>query len=198
MTYRAKILCIEDDPGTVELLVEVLQEEGFDPRIARNGLEGLERIRERPDLILCDIDMPVLSGFDVLKTLRRSSADLRRIPFLFITAFGTRENHMQAHRLGCDDYILKPLDFELLVEAIRNRLGQARRPDGEPGFHLTDRETEALTWAARGKSSGDIAVLMDVSERTVNFHIDNVMRKVGVATRVQAAVKCSLLGLIDP
>lgn len=55
-----------------------------------------------------------------------------------------------------------------------------------------------LTWAARGKSSTNIAVILRISDRTVNFHIDNAMRKLGVATRIQAAVKCAVLGLIPP
>jgi DNA-binding NarL/FixJ family response regulator len=196
VTVRPKILCIEDDPATVELLVEVLEEEGFDPVVARDGREGVEKFAERPSLILCDVDMPNMSGFGVLRELRKSDRQLRNTPFLFITAYGSRESHLQARRLGCDDFITKPLDFELLVEIVRNRL--AHSPPAAPAsFSLTEREAEALAWVARGKSSADIAVLMKVSERTVNFHVENVMRKLGVATRVQAAIRCALLGLID-
>jgi DNA-binding NarL/FixJ family response regulator len=197
MNARPKILCIEDDPETIELLLEVLGEEGFDPVIAHDGREGVAKFGERPNLILCDVDMPHLSGFEVLQQLRKSVGQLRNIPFLFITAYGSRESHLQARRLGCDDFLTKPMDFELLVEIIRNRLAQS--PNAAPvQFTLTEREVEALTWAARGKSSNDIAVLMNVSERTVNFHINNVIRKVGVVTRVQAAIQCALLGLIQP
>jgi DNA-binding NarL/FixJ family response regulator len=195
MNARPKILCIEDDPETVELLVEVLGEEGFDPVIARDGREGVTKFSERPNLILCDVDMPHLSGFDVLRQLRDGVGQLRNIPFLFITAYGSRESHLQARRLGCDDFLTKPLDFELLVEIVRGRLAQ-NPPISPVSFTLTDREVEALTWVARGKSSTDIAVLMGVSERTVNFHVNNVIRKLGVATRVQAAIRCALLGLI--
>jgi len=196
MNARPKILCIEDDPATRELLTEVLEDEGFQPVIASDGVEGVEKIREGPNLILCDVDMPRMSGFDVLRHLRTCAGQLRHIPFLFITAYGSRESHLFARRLGCDDFLAKPLDFELLVEIVRRRLSHSPGPASVP-FVLTDREIEALTWVARGKSSADIAVLMHVSERTVNFHIDNVIRKVGVATRVQAAIKCALLGLID-
>jgi len=196
MTERPKILCIEDDPETVELLVEVLADEGFDPLIARDGGEGVRKFGERPNLILCDVDMPHMSGFGVLQKLRESAGQLRSIPFLFITAYGSRESHLQARRLGCDDFLTKPLDFELLVEIVRSRLAQSPRA-APVHFTLTDRETEALTWVARGKSSTDIAVLMNVSERTVNFHVNNVIRKLGVATRVQAAIRCALLGLIN-
>jgi DNA-binding NarL/FixJ family response regulator len=196
MSVRPKILCIEDDPATCELLAEVLEDEGFEPLIASDGVEGVKKIRERPNLILCDVDMPRMSGFDVLRQLRAATGELRNIPFLFITAYGSRESHLLARRLGCDDFLAKPLDFELLVEIVRRRLSHSPRPTSVP-FVLTDREIEALTWVARGKSSADIAVLMHVSERTINFHIDNIIRKVGVATRVQAAIRCALLGLID-
>lgn len=196
MSVRPRILCIEDDPATAELLVEVLEDEGFQTIVAADGIEGVQRFAERPDIILCDVDMPHMSGFGVLSELRKSATKLRTVPFLFITAYGSRESHLQARRLGCDDFITKPLDFELLVEIVRNRLTQ--HADRMPiDFALTDRETEALTWVAKGKSSSDIAVLMNVSERTVNFHINNVIRKLGVATRVQAAIRCALLGLID-
>lgn len=196
MTVRPKILCIEDDPATVELLVEVLTDEGFDAVVAFNGAEGVRKFSERPNVILCDVDMPQMSGFAVLQELRKSASQLRNVPFLFITAYGSRETHLQGRRLGCDDFLTKPLDFELLVEIVRSRLAQS--PKTQPiDFALTDREIEALTWVARGKSSSDIAVLMNVSERTVNFHVSNVIRKLGVATRVQAAIRCALLGLID-
>ncbi|MBM3951805.1 MAG: response regulator transcription factor [Rhodospirillales bacterium] len=196
MSVRPKILCIEDDPATVELLVEVLEDEGFETIVATDGVEGVRKFAERPDIVLCDVDMPRMSGFDVLGELRRSAGQLRNVPFLFITAYGSRESHLQARRLGCDDFLIKPLDFELLVQIVRNRLAQT--PKQTPiEVALTDRETEALTWVAKGKSSTDIAVLMNVSERTVNFHINNVIRKLGVATRVQAAIRCALLGLID-
>jgi DNA-binding NarL/FixJ family response regulator len=196
MNFRPKILCIEDDSATAELLVEVLEDEGFQTIVATDGIEGVRKFSERPDVILCDVDMPQMSGFGVLSELRKSAGQLRNVPFLFITAYGSRESHLQARRMGCDDFLTKPLDFELLVEIVRNQLAQ--HPQQAPvDFALTDREIEALTWVAKGKSSTDIAVLMNVSERTVNFHINNVIRKVGVATRVQAAIRCALLGLID-
>jgi DNA-binding NarL/FixJ family response regulator len=164
--------------------------------VATDGIEGVHKFAQRPDVILCDVDMPHMSGFGVLSELRKSARELRNVPFLFITAYGSRESHLHARRLGCDDFITKPLDFELLVEIIRSRLAQ--HPRQMPvDFVLTDREIEVVTWVAKGKSSTGIAVLMNVSERTVNFHVNNVIRKLGVATRVQAAIRCALLGLID-
>jgi DNA-binding NarL/FixJ family response regulator len=196
MNIRPKILCIEDDPDTIELMAEILSEEGFETILAHNGKEGLDRIGERPNLVLCDVDMPQMGGFEFLQQLRRTSGQIRTTPFVFITAHGGRDNHLQARRLGCDDFLTKPLDFELLVEIVRNHLAQDSRVVLRD-VSLTDRECEAMSWVARGKSSNDIAVLMNVSERTVNFHINNAIRKLGVATRVQAAIRCVLLGIIE-
>ncbi len=190
-----RILCIEDDPGTAELIVEVLEEEGFKVNVADNGVDGLAALDTRPDLVLCDIDMPGLSGFEVLHRIRQEALLPQAVPFIFITAFSQRRYHVQARQLGCDDFVTKPLDFELLLAIIRHRLSNGR---GKADFHLTERELEVLTWVARGKSSVDIAAILGVSDRTINFHIDNVIRKTGVATRVQAAIRCALLGLIRP
>lgn len=148
-----------------------------------------------PDAVLCDIDMPGMDGFGVLQALRQLAAPTRAAPFLFITGYGNRENHLRALRLGCDDFIMKPLDFELLVEMLRGRLAQAGRGAAAQQV-LTDRECEVMGWVAQGKSSHDIGALINISERTVNFHVNNVIRKLGVATRLQAALQCARLGLI--
>lgn len=193
---RPRILCIEDDADVADLIVEILEEEGFEVITARDGAAGIEGLARNPDLILCDIDMPVLSGFEVLGKINADQT-ARAIPFIFMTALSQRKYHLQARQLGCDDYITKPLDFELLIAIIRHRLSQG--DTGAPaGFALTEREHEALTWVARGKSSSEIAIILGISERTVNFHIDNVIQKTQTTTRVQAAVKCAILRLIAP
>ena len=189
------ILCIEDDPGTAELIAEVLAGEGFRISIAGTGLAGLTALEERPNLVLCDIDLPDVSGFEVLERIRNGKLLPAGVPFIFLTAFSQRVHQIHGRQLGCDDYVTKPIDFELLLAIIRNRLAGA---SDKTDYKLTERELETLTWVARGKSSADAAVILEISERTVNFHLDNAMRKMGVATRVQAAVKSAMLGLIKP
>ena len=194
-----RILCIEDNRQTADLLVEILESEGYRVTVAETGSEALAAIETPPDLVLCDIDLPDLSGLALLERVRNGKLLAQAVPFIFLTAVSNRTYQVQARDLGCDDYVTKPIDFELLLAIIRNRLAPAReRAREQPDYQLTDRETEVLTWAARGKSSADIAVILDISERTVNFHMDNAMRKLSVATRVQAAVKCAMLGLIRP
>jgi DNA-binding NarL/FixJ family response regulator len=192
-----QLLCIEDDPDTCELLVEVLTSEGFAVATASTGEEGLAALESRPDLVLCDIDLPDVTGFEILEKIRTDSLMPLGVPFIFLTAFSQRIHQLQARQLGCD-YVTKPIDFELLIAIIRHRLAAAEKGTEKSEFRLTEREIQVLTWVARGKSSADIATILEISERTVNFHLDNAMRTAGVATRVKAAVKCALLGLIEP
>jgi len=194
------LLCIEDDPDTCELLSEVLTAEGFSVATVASGEAGLSALTTRPDLVRCDIDLPDVSGIEILTRIRNGGLLPIGVPFIFLTAYSQRSYQLQARQLGCDDYVVKPIDFELLIAIIRHRLSAASERSGSQstGLRLTDRESQVLTWVARGKSSADIATILTISERTVNFHLDNAMRKAGVATRVQAAVKCAMLGLIEP
>lgn len=192
------LLCIEDDPDTCELLAEVLTAEGFAVSTVTSGEAGLSALHARPDLVLCDIDLPDVSGFDILAKIRSETLLPIGVPFIFLTAFSQRTHQLQARQLGCDDYVTKPIDFELLIAIIRHRLAATEKGAEKTELRLTEREVQVLTWVARGKSSADIATILEISERTVNFHLDNAMRKAGVATRVQAAVKCAMLGLIEP
>jgi DNA-binding NarL/FixJ family response regulator len=193
-----QLLCIEDDPDTCELLVEVLTAEGFAVSTASTGRDGLSSLERRPDLVLCDIGLPDVTGFEILERIRSDSLMPIGVPFIFLTAYSQRTHQLQARQLGCDDYVTKPIDFELLIAIIRHRLAAAEKGPEKSELRLTEREVQVLTWVARGKSSADIATILEISERTVNFHLDNAMRKAGVATRVQAAVKCVMLGLIAP
>lgn len=198
---RPRILCVEDDPEIADLLAEVLAEEGFAVALAASGPDGLAGLEARPDAVICDIDLPGYSGLDLLRRGREAAGGPP--PFIFLTAFGGRANQIEARRLGCDDFVTKPVDFELLVAVLRNVLQRAparapERPDPGPAVLLTPREREILTWVSRGKSSAEIAQIVGVSERTANFHIGRVMRKLDVTSRTQAAVLCQSLRLLDP
>ncbi|KJV10502.1 LuxR family transcriptional regulator [Elstera litoralis] len=194
----ARLLCIEDDPDTRALLVEELEEAGYDVRAAADGADGLtEALSFRPDLILCDVMLPRLSGFDLLEKYGALVPNVP--PFIFLTALTDRDNVLRGRRLGADDYVTKPIDFDILIEIVKRRLSRAAPAAATPGSHeLTDREIETLTWVARGKSSSEIAEMLGISERTVNFHVENVMRKLDVVSRVQAAVVAVQSGWIRP
>jgi len=197
---RKKILCIEDNRETAALIAEELIDHGFEVSTAYGGQEGLLAVmKATPDLVLCDISMPSMTGFEVLERLNEFSPRLGRIPFVFLTALANRENELKGRRLGADDYVTKPIDFERLIYIINARLaGVARTKFMSRPAKLNEREIEVLTLVARGKTSTEIARKLRLSKRTVDFHIDNARNKLRAATRTEAVVKAAHSGLINP
>jgi DNA-binding response OmpR family regulator len=197
---RRKILCIEDERETAQLVREDLSERGFEVILAYDGQDGLSAIlAHSPDLVLCDISMPVLSGFEVLERLTAMAPRFQNMPFVFLTALSDRDTELKGRQLGADDYVTKPIDFDLLATIISARLARVARSEIWPQqVELSEREVEALTWSARGKTSDEIALILGLSKRTIDFHIDNARAKLGVATRIQAVVKAVAGKLIEP
>jgi DNA-binding response OmpR family regulator len=201
MTQNSKkILCIEDNREAASLIAEELTERGYEVALAGNGQEGFAAmLKNPPHLVLCDITMPVMSGFELLERLLAIAPRFETIPFIFLTALGDRDNEIKGRKLGADDYVTKPVDFEILDTIIKARLAKVARENVWPQMtHLSDREIEALTWAARGKTSTEIAEILNVSKRTVDFHINNARVKLDVSTRIQAVIKAAAGHLIDP
>lgn len=197
---RKKILCIEDDLETASLIAEEFEERGYEMALAHDGQAGFSAVLKlQPDIVLCDVSMPVMSGFEVLDRLTELTPRFASMPFIFLTALGDRDNQLKGRRLGADDYVVKPIDFEILATIISGRLAKvARNETWSRQIALGEREIECLTWAARGKSSAEIAQIVGTSKRNVDFHIETACRKLSVATRVQAAVKAVSGRLIDP
>lgn len=197
---RKTILCIEDDRDTAELISEELENRGYNVIVANNGREGWSALlKSQPDIILSDINMPFMSGFEILEGLKAIAPRFARVPFIFLTAMNDRNDELKGRLLGADDYVAKPIDFNLLHAIINARIRNVARMQLWPTqHHLNDREIEALMWAARGKTSEEISLIMSIAERTVNFHLNNARDKLGVATRIQAAVKATIAGFIEP
>jgi DNA-binding response OmpR family regulator len=197
---RKKILCIEDDRETAALIAEELVERGFEISIAHDGRAGLAAIlKNMPDLVLSDISMPVMSGFELLERLTALEPRFAKMPFIFLTALTDRDNELKGRHLGADDYVTKPIDFEVLATIINARLAGVARSELWPKLvQLNDREVETLTWVARGKTSAEIAQILGLTKRTVDFHIDNARTKLDAATRTQAVIKAATGRLIDP
>jgi DNA-binding response OmpR family regulator len=197
---RKRLLCIEDDCETAALIAEELTDRGFAVSLAYNGRDGLDAIlRSPPDLVLADVSMPVMSGFDLLERVTALEPRFSRMPFVFLTALADHDNELKGWRLGADDYVTKPVDFELLAAVIASRLKRVARSAIWPRqIDLGDRERETLTWAARGKTFAEIGEILGVSRRTVEFHLENARRKLGVPTRTQALIKAAIGELIEP
>jgi putative two-component system response regulator len=117
-----KILIIDDDPLNLKFLTNRLSLEGYDTISAVNGEEGLQKsLREKPDLILLDIIMPGMSGFDVCDQLK-ALPETRSIPVLFITSLSSPEDRKRGLEVGAVGYITKPLDMKTLKNSVRNHL----------------------------------------------------------------------------
>lgn len=200
MIATKRILCVEDDPDTAALIAEDLQERGYGVTIALNGPAGLAAIvKSRPDLVLCDVSMPGMTGFELLERVTALPSKVGAVPFVFLTALVDRDTELKGRRLGADDYVTKPIDFEILATIIEARLSHVAQDRVRSAVvALRERESECLTWSARGKTSQDIAQILGLSARTVDFHIENACRKLQVSTRIEAVAKAISDRLIEP
>lgn len=167
---------------------------GFSMCGASDGASGLALAqRERPDVIICDITMPNLDGYEVLQALR-ADPELAGSAFLFLTAHGEEPDRRLGMNLGADDYLSKPVSLPKLLEAVCTRLarrGEQRaavnRPSTLSPLGLTARECEVLFWVAQGKTNPEIAVILSIGRSTVKTHLKNIFIKTGMPNRLSAA-----------
>jgi len=125
---RAKILIVDDEPVNIRLLEGALKRD-YDICSSLNGFEAIRDIKDqRPDLILLDIMMPDLNGFDVCRVIRSDEA-FSAIPVIFITAMDTFEGEVEGLEAGGIDYLSKPVNLDLLKLRVRNHLELKRRSD---------------------------------------------------------------------
>ncbi|MBD9499419.1 two-component system response regulator NarL [Pseudomonas sp. BGr12] len=201
---RARILLVDDHPmmrkGVVQLLEfeEDLQVVGE----AGSGEEALRMAAElEPDMILLDLNMKGMTGLDTLRAMRENGEDARIVVF---TVSDDRNDVINVLRAGADGYLLKDMEPERLLEHIRQAatgqltispqltqvLAQALRGDDRPkGIEeLTDRERQILRQLAHGYSNKMIARKLDITEGTVKVHVKRVLHKLGMRSRVEAAV----------
>ncbi|MFR0691569.1 two-component system response regulator NarL [Enterobacterales bacterium AE_CKDN230030158-1A_HGKHYDSX7] len=201
---RARILLVDDHPmmrkGVVQLLefeddLEVVGEAG-------SGEEALRMAAElEPDMILLDLNMKGMTGLDTLRALRENGEDARIVVF---TVSDDRNDVINVLRAGADGYLLKDMEPERLLEHIRQAatgqltispqltqvLAHALRGDDRPkGIEeLTDRERQILRQLSHGYSNKMIARKLDITEGTVKVHVKRVLHKLGMRSRVEAAV----------
>ncbi|MBX7208796.1 MAG: response regulator transcription factor [Verrucomicrobiaceae bacterium] len=193
------ILVIEDQPDMRENIAIILEMEGFAVLAAENGRAGIGLAREdKPDLILCDVMMPEMDGYEVLRELRRDRT-ISGTPFIFLTARGEKRDQRDGMNLGADDYLTKPVTRADLLGAVRSRLCREKhRAAGfAPDFSsaaplekkgLTPREAEVLLWLAQGKSNPEIAAIIGCADNTIRVHLSRVFEKLGADNRHAASM----------
>jgi len=121
-----KILVIEDDPVTTRLIVYTLQQEGYQVLTAPNGLEGLRKAKkEEPDLIILDIMLPGVDGFEICHRLRTES-QTAQLPILMLSAKAQEVDKATGLKVGADDYLTKPADPSEIVSRVETLLAQTK------------------------------------------------------------------------
>ncbi|MCL7929027.1 response regulator transcription factor [Halomonas llamarensis] len=121
----ANVLVVDDEPNIVLSLEFLMEQAGFQVTIAEDGEQALESVKNaHPDLILLDISLPGISGFDVLEQLR-GQPDTASLPIIMLTAHGREVEREKGMALGADDYITKPFSTQTLVEKVKALLNGA-------------------------------------------------------------------------
>jgi DNA-binding NarL/FixJ family response regulator len=200
------ILCVEDEKDLLDELVEELNALGYEALGARTAQQAEVLVAQRrPDVILCDILMPERNGFEFLGDLRHFRPDLDAVPFVFLTALTSRDDQLAGRRLGADDYLAKPVDFDLLDAVIRAKLSLVRRvhsasqatgPALAPPVHLSRREAEVLVELAKGKTISGIAQTLSLSTGTVGSYVKSLYGKLGISNRAEATQEALRRGLV--
>ncbi|MCS6861538.1 MAG: response regulator transcription factor [Abditibacteriales bacterium] len=127
-----KVLVIEDEPENQLVIRMILETEGFEVVPVEDGHQGFDAARiEQPDLILLDVMMPDINGFDVFRQLRHS-ADTQHIPVIMLTALAQRWDVERAVRVGVDDYVIKPFEPDDLLASIRAALRRCQNGGHQP------------------------------------------------------------------
>jgi len=124
---KNKILVIDDFEPLLEEIVEFLHYEGFEVESATDGAEGIQKAMTfKPDIIVCDIQMPKINGYDVYRTLEKIT-ETASIPFIYLTALAQAEDFRRGLELGADDYLIKPFKLDVLLHSINKRLEKYNR-----------------------------------------------------------------------
>ena len=190
---QIRVVIAEDQTMVLGALAALLEMEGDITVVAqaRNGKEALEAVLEhRPDVFITDIEMPQMTGLEVANVLKNH----RSIKLVIVTTFARAGYLRRALEAGASGYLLKDKPARELAEAVRRVHRGLRVIDpelaaeawGEPD-PLTDRERQVLRLAGDGKTTGDIASEMGLSEGTVRNYLSESISKLGAANRVDAA-----------
>lgn len=196
-----RLLLIDDDPNLILLVKDYLEFRGYEVITAENGREALEVLeQEIPDMIICDVMMPEMDGYQFVNQVRQDDRT-SWIPILFLSAKGQSQDKIKGLNIGADVYMVKPFEPEELVAQVEASLKQAYRQRQQSGgsgenetkiqvpfdVHLTQTELKVVQYVARGLANRDIAEELNVSQRTVESHVSNMLGKTGLHNRTELA-----------
>ncbi len=204
----ASILIVDDNPKFLE---DALPMYGYDVTVAEDGLEALKILSKENsyfDLILLDVMMPNMDGWDTLKAIRKNK-QTEFTPVIMITAVSEDQKIVSGLKIGADDYIVKPFILPNLlarIEAVlrRSNWQKETQPKTEKTLNkninvdaLTPKEKEVLALVAKGASNQEIADKLCVRDVTVKTHLNSVFKKLKVTNRTQAVLLAMQIDLIN-
>jgi DNA-binding NarL/FixJ family response regulator len=183
---RAPILVVDDDEVFREAITGILQRAGYAAITAANGEDGLLAARsEQPRLVILDVCLPDLSGYEVCRQLKDRFGD--GLPVLFVSGVRTESfDRVAGLLIGADDYLGKPFAADELLARVRRLVRNTTVLAPTLASKLTPRETEVLRMLANGMGQEEIAEQLFISRKTVATHIEHVLQKLGVRSRAQA------------
>lgn len=197
-----RLLLIDDDPNLILLVKDYLEFRGYEVVTAENGREALEVLeQDLPDMIICDVMMPEMDGYSLVKHVRENPRT-SWIPVLFLSAKGQSQDRVKGLNTGADVYMVKPFEPEELVAQVESSLKQAARIAERPGkggvesgpkiqvpfdVELTPTELRVVQYVARGMANREIAEELNVSQRTIESHVSNMLGKTGLHNRTELA-----------
>lgn len=207
------ILVADDDLGTRLAIADFLELAGYFVVTADDGRTAFELVKQhQPHLLVTDITMPRMNGYDLVHEIRRQPA-FRLLPVIFLTERTSMEERIRGYQTGCDVYLPKPFALEELGAVIRNLLERSqliqaewrvrmqsadavqeknneREREGSPKvtavtLDLTDREREVLSLVSEGLSNAQIGQELHLSPRTVEKYVSSLLRKTETANRAE-------------
>lgn len=210
MPSLAKILIIDDSP---KYLSDALPMYGYDVDTATDGVQGLKKLSMQDgvyDLILLDVMMPNMDGWETLRAIRNNKK-YSAVPIIMITALNEEQKEISGLKFGADDYVVKPFILPNLlarIEALLRRSAWQKEQKQSASLdlkfaqegeieHLTAREKEVLKLVSQGASNQQIADKLFVREVTVKTHLNSIFKKLKVSNRTQAVLLAMQLRIIE-
>ena len=199
-----RLLIVDDEPNLLRAVAACLKAENYDVSTARSGREALMHLAESvPDLIVSDIRMPGMDGYQLVRQLR-GSPRTALVPIIFLTAKEEIADRIEGFRAGIDAYLTKPFEPEELIAVVNGILIRVERTHSQiarlvssenseeatVSFQdeaLTDAENRVAVAVSRGLSNKEIAAELEISVRTVENHISHILDKKGFSNRVEIA-----------
>jgi DNA-binding NarL/FixJ family response regulator len=207
---KISILLVDDLPENLQLLSELLLELGYAVRTVTCGRMALKTLHvKQPDLILLDIHMPEMNGYQVCSVIK-ADEKLRHIPVIFISCLDEVFDKVKGFNVGGVDYITKPFQMEEVVARVENALRLHQQiqqsqlvvaqkiEEKMNAYQLSEREIEILKLYVSGKQRSEIAGRLFISENTVKSHLKALFTKLKINNRTQLIEKIYEMEIIKP